>query len=155
VDGGAAGKRPQPPGDGPAWGAGRAREACGRAGLAGAHRADPATPPGHLFAPRLSPCRPGGPLLCLRQVRKPLYASAVGRWRPYKRQLAPLRARLAKWVEAYERRLAETEARRAREAAPAPAQAAGAPAMAAAAEAGAAARGVARDEGSPAGRDEL
>ena len=47
------------------------------------------------------------------QVRRPLYKSAVGRWRRYARRLGGLRRRLAPLVARYERALADTEARRA------------------------------------------
>lgn len=48
------------------------------------------------------------------QVRRPLYRGAVGRWRRYERQLAPLAARLAPLVERYEARLAAVQAGRQR-----------------------------------------
>jgi hypothetical protein len=35
------------------------------------------------------------------QVRQPLYASSVARWRRYERQLEPVRPVLEPWVEAY------------------------------------------------------
>jgi tetratricopeptide (TPR) repeat protein len=56
----------------------------------------------------------------LTQVRKPIYASSVGRWRRFERFLQPLIQELGPLVDAYEQELQQAEAERARREAESP-----------------------------------